>query len=422
MLEEIKKHTEYDVTITKQDHFGDGITKVGDKLVFVKHGLSGDQCRIVITNVKKTFAVAKIEKMFQPSSERVKPICPHYEECGGCSLMHQLEKKQLAFKENKVRELFSRFAGISDFEIESISHGRSTDYRNKVVFHGMNNQLGFYRGKSHDLVPIRKCLLVDDEINQVYQQLQNYLATYPNEKMEKLMIRRTSLNEMMLVVEGRINQELFCSFLSVLSLTSIFLNGKLVSGKPYITEKIFDLQFRILPDAFFQVNYEMMLKLYQKVIDYYRDKHYHKVLDLYSGTGTIGLLLTPYVEEVIGIEVVEDAVQAAKMNQEINQVENISFIQGKVEDYIEEFKQIDSLVVDPPRSGLDSKTITTILRILPDSIVYVSCDPVTLARDLKRLLSTYQLSHVHLVDMFPNTYHIETVVILEKKKNSCYET
>ena len=415
MLEEIKKHTEYDVTITKQDHFGDGITKVGDKLVFVTHGLTGDRCRIVITDIKKTFVVAKIKKIFQASLDRVESICPYYEECGGCSLMHQLEKKQLAFKENKVRELFSRFAGISDFEIESISHGRSTDYRNKVVFHGMNNQLGFYRGKSHDLVPIRKCLLVDDEINQVYQQLQNYLATYPNEKMEKLMIRRTSLNETMLVVKGRINQELFCSFLSTLSLTSIFLNGKLVSGKPYITEKIFDLQFRILPDAFFQVNYEMMLKLYQKVIDYYRDKHYHKVLDLYSGTGTIGLLLTPYVEEVIGIEVVEDAVQAAKMNQEINQVENISFIQGKVEDYIEEFKQIDSLVVDPPRSGLDSKTITTILRILPDSIVYVSCDPVTLARDLKRLLSTYQLSHVHLVDMFPNTYHVECVCALERR-------
>ena len=412
MLEEIKKHTEYDVTIMKQDHFGDGIAKIGDKLVFVQHGLTGDCCRIVITDIKKTFAVAKIKKMFQASLQRVKPTCPYYEECGGCSLMHQLEKRQLAFKENKVRELFSRFAGISDFEIESISHGRSTDYRNKVVFHGMNNQLGFYRGKSHDLVPIRKCLLVDDEINQVYQQVQNYLATYPNEEMEKLMIRRTNLNETMLVVKGRINQELFCSFLSTLSLTSIFLNGKLVSGKPYITEKIFDLQFRILPDAFFQVNYEMMLNLYQKVIDYYRDKHYHKVLDLYSGTGTIGLLLTPYVEEVIGIEVVEDAVQAAKMNQAINQIDNISFIQGKVEDYIEEFKQIDSLVVDPPRSGLDNKTITTILRILPDSIVYVSCDPVTLARDLKRLLSTYQLSHVHLVDMFPNTYHVECVCIL----------
>ena len=166
----------------------------------------------------------------------------------------------------------------------------------------------------------------------------------------------------------------------------------------------------------------MMLNLYQKVIDYYRDKQYRKVLDLYSGTGTIGLLLTPYVEEVVGIEVVKDAVLAAKMNQEINQVKNISFIHGKVEDYIDEFEHIDSLVVDPPRSGLDSKTIATILKISPDSMVYISCDPVTLARDLKSLLSNYQLSHVHLVDMFPNTYHIETVVILEKKKNSCYET
>lgn len=417
MEEEIKKQDEYEVTITKQDHFGDGIAKIGDKLVFVKHGLTGDRCRIVITKVKKTFLFAKIKEIIQPSSERVKPICPHYEECGGCSLMHQDLKHQLIFKENKVRELFSRFAGISDFEIESICHGKPIHYRNKVVFHGLlNGQLGFYQEKSRDLTPISQCLLVDEEINRVYQQVRSYLATYPDEEIKELMIRKTSLNEMMLVAKGRVNQESFCSFLSNLSLTSILLNGQVVSGKPYITEKIFDLQFRILPDAFFQVNYEMMLALYQKVIDYYRDKHYHKVLDLYSGTGTIGLLLTPYVQEVIGIEVVEDAVRAAKMNQEINQVNNISFIHGKVEDYIEEFKQIDSLVVDPPRSGLDSKTITTILRILPDSIVYVSCDPVTLARDLKILLSAYQLAHVHLVDMFSNTYHVECVCVLNRCK------
>ena len=413
MLEEIKKHTEYDVTIMKQDHFGDGIAKIGDKLVFVQHGLTGDCCRIVITDIKKTFAVAKIKKIFQASLERVKPTCPYYEECGGCSLMHQLEKKQLAFKENKVRELFSRFAGISDFEIESISHGQLIHYRNKVVFHGSNGELGFYQEKSRDLTPIQQCLLVDEEIDQVYQRMRGYLMTYPDEEVLEVMIRKTSLKELMLVVKGKVNSEHLCSFFQDFPLASFLLNGEVISGKRYITEKIFDFQFRILPEAFFQVNYDMMLNLYQKVINYYRDKHYRKVLDLYSGTGTIGLLLTPYVEEVVGIEVVEDAVQAAKMNQAINQIDNISFIQGKVEDYIEEFKQIDSLVVDPPRSGLDNKTITTILRILPDSIVYVSCDPVTLARDLKRLLSTYQLSHIHLVDMFPNTYHVECVCLLK---------
>ncbi len=421
MLEEIKKHTEYDVAITKQDHFGDGITKIGDKLVFVKHGLSGDQCRIVITNVKKTFAVAKIEKMFQPSSERVKPICPHYEGCGGCSLMHQAEEKQLSFKENKVRELFSRFAGISDFEIESISHGQLTHYRNKVVFHGLNGELGFYQEKSRDLTPIQQCLLVDEEIDQVYQRMRDYLMTYPDEEVLEVMIRKTSLKELMLAVKGKVNSEHLCSFFQDFPLASLLLNGEVISGKRYITEKIFDFQFRILSEAFFQVNYDMMLNLYQKVINYYRDKHYRKVLDLYSGTGTIGLLLTPYVEEVVGIEVVKDAVLAAKMNQEINQVKNISFIHGKVEDYIDEFEQIDSLVVDPPRSGLDSKTIATILKISPDSMVYISCDPVTLARDLKSLLSNYQLSHVHLVDMFPNTYHIETVVILEKRRDSLFD-
>ena len=145
MEEEIKKQDEYEVTIMKQDHFGDGIAKIGDKLVFVKHGLTGDRCRIVITKVKKTFLFAKIKEIIQPSPERIKPICPHYEECGGCSLMHQDLKHQLIFKENKVRELFSRFAGISDFEIESICHGKSLHYRNKVVLLGLKGQLGFYQ-------------------------------------------------------------------------------------------------------------------------------------------------------------------------------------------------------------------------------------------------------------------------------------
>ncbi len=421
MLEEIKVEDEYDATISKQDHFGDGITKVKDKLIFVKDALPQDKCKIVITDVKKTFCLAKIKKIIMPSPNRIEAICPYYGECGGCDLMHQNYEEQLVFKENKVRELLTRFAGVKNIQFTSFHHGEQFHYRNKVVFHGIESDLGFYKEKSRELVRIKQCLLLDPKINLVYDQISHYLAHHEQEKIEELMIRKTSLDEVMVVVKGNIDKLEFLSYLQDLSLESIILNGQVLMGNPYITEQIFEMKFRILPEAFFQVNYKMMLDLYKIAVDYYQNKNYRRVLDLYCGTGTIGMLVSPYVEEVIGVEVVADAVKAARMNQELNHITNISFVQGKVEDYIDDFEQIDSILVDPPRSGLDTKTIKTILTLSPESIIYISCDPVTLSRDLKSLLNDYEIVDLQLVDMFPNTYHVETVVILEKKKKKVFD-
>ena len=150
-------------------------------------------------------------------------------------------------------------------------------------------------------------------------------------------------------------------------------------------------------------------------MDYYQDKNYQTVLDLYCGTGTIGMLVSSYVKELIGVEVVHDSIIAANQNQKINQLPNVTFLEGKVENHISKFQNIDSIILDPPRSGLDSKTRETILKIAPQSIVYISCDPATLARDLKELLEDYTIVKVHLVDMFPNTYHVECVCVLSRR-------
>ena len=158
----------------------------------------------------------------------------------------------------------------------------------------------------------------------------------------------------------------------------------------------------------------MMLALYNIVSNFYQDKHYHKVLDLYCGTGTIGMLISKYVDQVIGVEVESSSIVSANICKELNHISNISFLEGKVEDKIDSFKEIDSIIVDPPRSGLDKYSIQTILSISPKTIIYISCDPVTLARDLSTLLSNYKILEVHPVDMFPNTYHVETVCILER--------
>jgi len=414
MMSEIKIEDEFIVDIVKQDHFGNGITKVKGMFVFVKDTLPGEKCKIVITDVKKTFCVAKVKEMIKEADIRVPALCRYYDVCGGCDIMHQNYDSQLEFKVQKVRELLSRYAEIDDVEMEPICYGNEFNYRNKVVFHGLKRMLGFYKEKSHDLVMVRHCLLAEREINMIYTRIIEYLNQNQDENISELMIRKSSLDEVMIVLEGELNKEKFISFLQDFNLASVILNGRKIFGQNYITEKIFEMEFRILPGAFFQVNYQMMLTLYQIVLNFYKGKNYQRVLDLYCGTGTIGLLLSSYVEQVIGVEISKDAIEAAKMNQEINGVKNIQFYHGDVEKKISEFKNIDSIVVDPPRSGLDPFTIQTILEIGPSSIVYISCDPVTLSRDLKSLLVDYKIEKINLVDMFPNTSHVESVVFLEK--------
>ena len=191
----------------------------------------------------------------------------------------------------------------------------------------------------------------------------------------------------------------------------------LIKGKEYIEEEIDKVKFRIFKSSFFQVNYDMMLKLYGLVVDFYKNNKHHNVLDLYCGTGTIGMLVSRYADSVVGVEVEPSSIVAANIASKINNISNITFLEGKVEDKIDLFTNIDSIIVDPPRSGLDIHTVKSILKINPDTIVYISCDPVTLSRDLKLLLDDYNILEVHPVDMFPNTYHVETVCVMEKIKS-----
>ena len=218
---------------------------------------------------------------------------------------------------------------------------------------------------------------------------------------------------MMLVLKGKVDESKFIKAFS--DITSIYLNDKLILGKEYILEKINDLSFYIYPNSFFQVNYEMMKYMYNKVIDYYKDNKNLNVLDLYCGTGTIGMLIAKYCNSVVGVEVNSDAINSANMCKEINNISNINFYLGKVEDNIDKFSNIDSIVVDPPRSGLDKHTISTIIKLSPKSIIYISCDPATLARDLCILKEKYNVKEINPIDMFPNTYHVENICILERK-------
>lgn len=411
----VKINDEYKVTVEKQDHFGWGLVHVDNFLVFIEKGLKGDEVVIKITNVKKRYAVATVKEIINSSLERVESICPYYDDCGGCQIMHQEYTSQLKFKEMKVKELFSKFINLRNAKFYPILHGNEIHYRNKVIFHGSKEQLGFFKEKTHDIISIPSCLLVEKELDDIYRKVFAYQKDNPNTEIKDLMLRKTNLNEIMISVDGIINKDKFLNYMDNNLIKSIYINEELVYGKKSIIEEIYDMKFHILPKAFFQVNDNMMRKLYQIVIDYYKENEFNQILDLYCGTGTIGMLVSPYVKKVIGVEVVEDAIISAKMNQELNQISNIQFLLGKVENYIESFQDIDSIIVDPPRSGLDKVTVEQILKIEPTSIVYVSCDPSTLVRDLNMLSQKYDILEVHLVDMFPNTYHVECVCVLKFK-------
>ena len=386
-----------EVKVLKQDHFGRGIASINNKLCFIDKALPNEICDIDIVLEKKNYLEGKINKIIVESNDRVKPICPYYDICGGCNLLHQSYDKQLEFKKDKVKDILNRFAGI-DINIEKINYSNNLNYRNKIVLHN----LGLYENKSNIKVDIEECLLVDKRINEIIKRLKKY-------DIEEVTIKTSSLNETMLIVSNDINIDEFKD------INSIYIKDKLVYGTNYIKEKINDLVFYIYKDSFFQVNYNVMNLLYNKIINYYKENTSLNVCDLYCGTGTIGMLISKYCKSVIGIEINKDAVDSANTCKDINNISNIEFYLGKVEDKIDLIKNVDSVVVDPPRSGLDSYTISTLLKLNPKSIIYVSCDPVTLARDLKILKDKYDIKDIELFDMFPNTYHVESFVTLERR-------
>lgn len=405
--------SEYDVTILKQDNFGLGVAKVENVVVFVSNGICGDVCRIKITALKKNFAYGVIVKMINPSSFRVIPKCPYYEACGGCHIMHENRMMQLKFKEEKVKELLVRFTGRSDIKFYPIIGGDAFYYRNKVIFHGNGSKLGFYKNKSNELVEINECMIVDKDLNKIYQNISDFIKTNSDNSIEEVLLRKSSLGKYLVLIKGNVDSKKIVSKLEMVD--TIFINDILIKGKEYIEEEIDKVKFRIFKSSFFQVNYDMMLKLYGLVVDFYKNNKHHNVLDLYCGTGTIGMLVSRYADSVVGVEVEPSSIVAANIASKINNISNITFLEGKVEDKIDLFTNIDSIIVDPPRSGLDIHTVKSILKINPDTIVYISCDPVTLSRDLKLLLDDYNILEVHPVDMFPNTYHVECVSVLHRK-------
>lgn len=395
------------MVIEKLDNKGRGICFVNNKITFVENALPGEDVEIEIISEKKKYNEAKVLKYNKISNDRACINCKYYGICGGCDLLHMDEEKELEFKLKKVSDILKKFGGI-DTKITEIISPNTYNYRNKATFQ-VDNKLGFFKKRTNDLIEVDNCLLVDNRINELIKKIKEFDLI----NIEQIIIR-VSRNEIMIIIKciGKIDDRFI-----ELNVDSIVLNKKgiykTIKGPGYIIEELGDYKFIVQPDSFFQVNSKAAKLLYDKVLEFADLKGNEKVLDLYCGTGTIGSYISKYVDSVVGVEVNKYAVEDAIKNKKLNHIRNIDFICSDANSI--DLSGFDLVIVDPPRSGLDNKTINYLLNINPKKIVYVSCDPVTLARDLKILMDKYTIRDVSLVNMFPRTEHVETVVKLEKK-------
>ena len=402
--------------IFRLDNFGRGISYFNGKVIFIENAIDGENVDAEVIDSKKKLDEAICKRIIDSSIYRVKPKCPYYDECGGCNIMHMDYIKQLKFKEEKVKDVLKKFADIDDDYVREIIPTKESGYRNKITLKVENGQIGFYKRKSYELVCIDKCLMASPKINEIIERLNE--LKYEN--IEEITIKSTSLKESMVIfkVTGKTDKEYYKNKLEDITDTLVLVHGdktKTVFGKGYITDKVGDYYFKITSLAFFQVNMFGIEKLYNQVRKYGSLQTNENVLDLYCGTGTIGIYLSDTSKSVKGLEINGEAVEAAQENIKLNNIANVEVEQKDVSKEIEKYKDIELVVVDPPRSGLSKKALKNILDINPNRIVYVSCDPGTLARDINYLKEYYNLKEVTPVDMFPNTYHVETVSLLKKK-------
>ena len=396
--------------IEKLDYYGRGISRSSGKVYFIENALKDEDVSITLLKEKKKYCEAKLKEISNISKDRTEAKCKYYNVCGGCQLMHIKEEKQEEFKKEKVEEILKKFLKYNK-DVNDIVFSKNFNYRNKVVLHVKDNKLGFYKNKTNELIEIDKCLLLNPVINDLISSLKNYIELKDIEKITIKVGNKT--NEVMLIIDG--SNAYYQNLLEIVDV--LIINEKVMTTKDYITSYIGNKKYIIKRNSFFQVNYDISTRMYNKVKDVIVKEKSKNVLDLYCGTGTIGIYISDVVSKITGIEVVSDAIEAANINKKINNVENIEFILGKVEDKLDFISNnnIDTVIVDPPRSGLHKKVIPILDKISPKTIIYVSCDPITMARDINLLSNNYELVEVTPYDMFPNTYHVECVAVLKLK-------
>lgn len=388
----------YEVIINDEDEIGNGITRIDNFVVFVPYALKDEKIKTKITKINKRFATAKIEEIINKSDRRQYVKCKSFNECGGCSFLH------LSFNEEKKKKI-DFINKLFNTNVKEILTNNEYNYRNKAAFHVKGGRIGYYSENTNNLVEFDNCLLLDERINEVYNTLKNIDLSNISE-----VIVRTSKSSVMVIFKGDTNDFDYNPLVNKIKIDSLYLNDKLLYGNAYIIEELGNIKYSIYPNAFFQVNTDNMKIMYDKVKEYAENGN--KLLDLYCGTGTIGIYLKENFKEVTGIEVNREAILNANINKSLNNLSNINFICGDAS--IAKNNNYDVIVVDPPRSGLSNKVINFLNKSDVKTIVYVSCNPKTLKRDLD-LLNKYKVTKLECINMFNKTKHCEVITALDRK-------
>lgn len=430
-------HQNISVTIKRLGIHGEGVGDYHGFTVFVDGVLPGETVTSSVEEVRKNFARAKVISYEKTSHHRVTPPCPVFGKCGGCQLMHLNYPSQLETKRQRVIDAFERIGKIFDVPIASCVPSPSPlAYRNKIqlpVVLDSTLHMGLYAFNSHEIVEIEKCYIHCPLGEQAFIQVKEILKTHPDPSLRHVIIKTAVHTNQVLVVlvtqgEGSLLLPLIAEKImeSLPEIKGVVQNinssmGNVILGKTFrtlaghssIVDKICGLLFKVSPASFFQVNPAQAENLYQKALEFCELKGDETLLDAYCGVGTLSLILAPHVKKVIGVECVPDAISDAQENAQKNHIKNASFVCASAEDFIGTLSHIDVAVLNPPRKGCEPSFLEKLAALKPRRLVYISCDPATLARDLAILQGKgYQVNAAQPFDMFPQTVHVETIVQL----------
>lgn len=396
------------VKIERFDDLGRGISYINNKVTFIDKVVPEDIVEVELTKEKKKYNEAKLIKIIKPSPLRIDAKCPYFSKCGGCQFQNITYENTIKYKKEKIVNIFSKHK-ISIFP-EVITNISSYNYRNKITLKVNNYKIGFYINKTHNLVEINKCLLANPAINKTIPLIKRF-----NICNGEVTIRCNQNAEVLIIINSNDNLNIDITYLkSQIKLVGIIINAKTYYGNNFLFERMNNLLFKISYDSFFQINPYIASKLFQIISDNIDSSD--KVLDLYCGVGTLSLMAAKKAQKALGIEVVPNAIINALFNARVNDLNNTQFVINDASTAISKIKpDFNKIIVDPPRSGLTKNIIDVLLKIKPDAIIYVSCDPQTLVRDFTLLSSIYEIKKSYILDMFSYTYHIETILILTKK-------
>lgn len=449
----MKKNEEYIVDIIDNGYEGEGIAKIGNFTIFIPGAIKGEKVKILIVKVTTSYAFGKVLAILEASNHRVEEIdCLTYKRCGGCNLRHMTYQKTLELKRSIVQNLVNKNLRIDLQVKDTIGMENPFNYRNKAQYPvGLNKQgkpiIGVFANRTHEVIETNGCMIQNKQSEKIAKYIcefayKNNISIY-NEKTRKGILRHIVIkvgvqtNEIMCILvlngkeinnEQKLIKELINNFSNIKTIvknintknTNVILGKENITiyGDGYIYDKLGKYTFKISPLSFYQINPVQTEKLYNLALQKAELTGNEILLDLYCGIGTIGIFMANKVKSVYGIEIVEDAIRDAKENCKINNITNAKYYAGDteklLEDLIDKEKIIpDVIVVDPPRKGLDKTTIENIKKIKPKKVIYISCNPATLVRDLSYLVENYEVQEIQPVDMFPFTSHVECLCVLK---------